>query len=68
MANNPTRVVLNHLDYVDASCRRKQALSEKAIAFVADIESFIERQIDYIGFGPEFLLANTRKIRKTKIA
>ena len=64
--NNPTRIVLNHLDYVDASCRHIHALTEKAAAFVASIESFIERQTDYIGFGREILIPNKRNTRKLK--
>ena len=56
MVNQPTRIVLNHLDYIDISCRHKHALTEKAMLFVADVESSIERRIDYIGFGrPELL-------------
>jgi adenylosuccinate synthase len=68
MANQPSRVVLNHLDYIDISCRHKQALTEKAAAFVSDVESFIERKIDYFGFGPAFLITNKKNIRKFKTA
>ena len=68
IVNKPTRIVLNHLDYIDVSCKHKQMLTEKAAAFVTNVESLIGRKIDYVGFGPAFLLANRRNIRKVKIA
>ena len=68
IVNKPTRIVLNHLDYVDVSCKNKQMLTEKADAFVSKVESLIGRQIAYVGFGPAFLIADRRNIRKVKIA
>jgi adenylosuccinate synthase len=67
MGNQPTRIVLNHLDYVDVLCRQKRALTQKTAAFVIDLETLIEKQIDYIGFGPAFLIQHRRN-RKMKIA
>lgn len=56
MANRPTRIVLNHLDYIDSSCRRLGTLSERASRFVNEVESLIGARIDYYGFDPSSLL------------
>lgn len=50
-ANQPTRVVLNHLDYVDPSVRGG-SLTAKARAFVEMVEEGIARPVDWIGTGP----------------
>jgi adenylosuccinate synthase len=49
-ANGPTRIVLNHLDYVDWSVR-SGVVTEKALAFVQDIERRIGRRIDWLGLN-----------------
>jgi adenylosuccinate synthase len=54
--NNPTRIVLNHIDYVDAACHETKVLSKKASHFVKNIESLIGRPIDYIGFNASSLV------------
>ena len=41
-------------------------LTNKAAAFVTDVETLIERKIDYVGFGPEFLKANRQNMRCMK--
>jgi len=51
-ANVPTRIVLNHVDYVDASCRETGRLTVKAARFVEQIERELDTSIDYLGFGP----------------
>lgn len=50
-ANQPTRIVLNHLDYVDPRVR-EGFLTAKARAFVEKVEAEIERQVDWLGIGP----------------
>jgi adenylosuccinate synthase len=67
IVNRPTRIVLNHLDYIDISCGDKWMLSRKLAAFVTNVETLIERQIDYIGFGPGILIAR-REVRRVRIA
>ncbi len=60
--NAPTRVVLNHLDHVDANCRAGE-ITDKAADFVARIASMIGREIDYVGIGPrpsDFLAVGSR--------
>jgi adenylosuccinate synthase len=50
-ANNPSRVVLNHLDYVDPNVKSGM-LTAKARRFVETIEHDIERRVDWLGIGP----------------
>jgi adenylosuccinate synthase len=68
MVNQPTRIVLNHLDYIDMLCRQKLILTEKATEFSCDIESVIGRKIDYLGFGPAHLSPRRKDVREVKIA
>jgi len=51
-ANAPNKIVLNHLDYVDSSCRTTHCLSQKAEQFVNSVERKIRTSIDFVGFGP----------------
>jgi adenylosuccinate synthase len=52
MANAPTHIVLNHLDYIDASIALGGPLTRKAADFVRKVESEIGTPIDEIGSGP----------------
>lgn len=52
-ANGPTDIVLNHLDHVDWKAR--DGLTRKAQKFVREIEQAIDREINWIGLGPEHL-------------
>lgn len=47
-ANNPSRIVLNHLDYIDPEVRRG-TVTKTARQFVEAIESQIRRPIDWVG-------------------
>lgn len=49
-ANQPTKIVLNHLDYVD--WRVREGLTPKALGFIRSIEAEIDRVIDWVGVGP----------------
>jgi len=51
-ANSPNRIVLNHLDYIDATCRRSHVASSTVARFVSGVESEIDARIDFFGFGP----------------
>ena len=53
--NQPTVIVLNHLDYVDSRSTSTQ-LTPKAQRFVEWVEEQIEQDIDYLGLGPDSLL------------
>jgi len=50
-ANRPTLVVLNHADYFDRACYRRDSLSAKADRAVREIESSIGVIIDIVGTG-----------------
>lgn len=63
-SNRPTRIVLNHLDYVDISCAGKQAPSEKIKAFIASVEFPIKKRIDYLGFSPDVLIPRKLDIKR----
>jgi adenylosuccinate synthase len=52
MANSPTRVALNHVDYVDSTCRESNTLTIRASRFVHHVESLIGLTINYMGAGP----------------
>jgi adenylosuccinate synthase len=49
--NRPSRLVLNHVDYVDARVRDGE-LTPKAWQFVEQVERELGRQIDWLGTGP----------------
>ncbi|PDT72757.1 adenylosuccinate synthetase [Bradyrhizobium sp. C9] len=53
--NNPTRIILNHFDYVDPGVR-KQEFSVKALSVLKTIEGAIGRQVDFVGTGPASLV------------
>jgi adenylosuccinate synthase len=53
--NRPNKIVLNHLDYVDARVRA-EALTVKAQQFVQMVEAEICQQIDWLGTGPATFL------------
>ena len=50
-ANMPTRIVLNHLDYVDPQVRTG-SLTTKAAAFVEQVEAGVGCIVDWLGIGP----------------
>lgn len=56
-ANNPSRIVLNHVDYVDANCAISNSLTNHAAQFVQGIEASISRDIDYFGFSQSSLIS-----------
>jgi adenylosuccinate synthase len=51
LANRPSRIVLNHLDYVDAECARG-SVSERAAIFARGVEEAIGQPLDLLGCGP----------------
>lgn len=55
LVNTPTRVVLNHLDYIDPEVG-VGPLSEKASNFIGTIEREIGRKADWFGLGPATIL------------
>jgi adenylosuccinate synthase len=53
--NQPSLIVLNHVDYVDSDAQHK--LTTRAKQFVDDVAAAIERPVDLIGLGPDALVA-----------
>jgi adenylosuccinate synthase len=51
-ANNPTRIVLNHFDYVHHAVRNR-VFHMRALAFLKKVETDIGREIDWVGTGPD---------------
>jgi hypothetical protein len=49
--------VLNHVDYVDYSCRSDNLPSRLALDFVEKVEGSIEAPVTYLGFDPYSLMA-----------
>jgi adenylosuccinate synthase len=55
-ANRPTRLVLNHIDYIDVRCTELNRLTPRAASFARHVEWSIGMQITYLGFSPNHLL------------
>lgn len=53
-ANRPTRVVLNHLDYIDCDAQ-SVGNTEKTLCYCEDIERKIGNKIDMVGFSQDKL-------------
>lgn len=53
-ANRPTRIVLNHLDYV-ARDARGEALTDAGYAFVEKVSGQIGQRVDWVGTSPSDL-------------
>ena len=53
--NNPTRIVLNHFDYVDPGVREHR-FSVNSLAFLKKVENDIGREIELVGTGPATLI------------
>jgi adenylosuccinate synthase len=65
--NRPTRIVLNHLDYVDWSVRRG-ALSERAKAFVSSVTGDIGAELNWVGISEKDVLEISTASRDAKRA
>ena len=50
--NKPTKIVLNHLDYVDYKIKNT-GITKEVQKFIFDVEEKINRKIDFIGFSPK---------------
>jgi adenylosuccinate synthase len=64
--NKPTKIVLNHLDYLCSAnvSNRDQIIHD----FIRRTETSIKRNIEYLGFGPNFLERNHHNIILMKVA
>lgn len=59
-ANAPSRIVLNHLDYVDAACHASHMLTPRASFFADFVEQRIGQALDFFGTGPGTLVRRER--------
>jgi adenylosuccinate synthase len=50
-ANQPNRIVLNHLDYIDPSIADGN-ITEKAMLFLRRVEQQIGCEVNWVGTGP----------------
>lgn len=66
--NQPSRIVLNHIDYVDATCFETGSLSDKVLRFIEEVELSIGAKIDYIGCGPSSMTSRGSVQRMSKSA
>lgn len=64
MHNNPTRIVLNHLDYIDARNTAALNKNSKSFSFLHHIEGEIGHRIAYAGFGPDYLTSIQQDCKK----
>lgn len=65
LINHPSRIVLNHLDYIDWNVRN-EGHSLKVSHFIKTVERYLEYKIDFIGFGPGHL-ESTKSFVKSHI-
>ncbi len=69
--NKPTKIFLNHLDYLDSSVfSRSQKIHESQIVnnFLYKINILLDTPINFIGFGPKNNnIANTTKFHSTEL-
>ena len=60
--NRPSLICLNHLDYVDVNSRHGE-LTPAVKEFILWVEDEIKQRIDYLGLGPESLIARPATVR-----
>jgi adenylosuccinate synthase len=56
LANAPTRVVLNHLDYLDSRAGTQARATDRVLRFVREVEGLVHRRIDYLGFSAKTMV------------
>lgn len=56
--NQPTSIVLNHLDYLDPAVRKGEK-TRRACDFLSFVETGIGEKIDQVGLGPNLLVARS---------
>jgi len=66
--NSPTRIVLNHIDQVDAACTRAECLTSRANNFFRSVELSIDMRIDFVGLGSDHLVRSDQVLGRTQAA
>ena len=57
MVNRPTQIVLNHLDYIDASINESKVITSPVCDFISSVEAEIDARINFLGVDPYSLIA-----------
>lgn len=66
MANKPTKIVLNHLDYL---CNFKEINRDVIIEnFIKTVEEAIRKPINYFGYGPDIIESNKSSLFFLEVA
>ncbi len=66
VTNNPSTIILNHLDYI---CSKNQNNSNLIISkFISTVEKAIKHKISYLGFGPESIERNEKTSTNIRLA
>jgi adenylosuccinate synthase len=65
VVNQPHRIVMNHLDYVDPAALTK-GLGSRGQNFLVAVEQAIEREIDLIGLSPNTLVERAYQLHQPK--
>ena len=55
--NQPSRIVLNHMDQIDFAIHGASQLTARAREFVNQVEADIERKVDMVGTGEQTILS-----------
>jgi adenylosuccinate synthase len=58
--NQPSMIVLNHIDQFDADCATTDRLSDRGRRFIAETSRAIGQRIDLVGLGPSSILDLTK--------
>jgi len=66
--NKPTRIVVNHLDYVDFACKAEGTPTPRVLRFLDQIEESINVRIDHYGYGPSSLATRPKELTKARTA
>jgi adenylosuccinate synthase len=64
LANNPSRIVLNHLDYIDSNISLKSQITFKHQIVIKEVEKTIGKNIDFIGIGPGSIVYNASQLKR----
>lgn len=62
--NNPSALVLNHLDYLDARFDRDSIIPGAITEFVEEVSQSIGREITHLGLGPGTIVENFLRTAK----
>ena len=62
-ANAPTSIVLNHLDYIDATCVQRGTITSKIESFIGDVERQIDAPVTHLGLNASSVIARKKILR-----